>query len=157
MAAFLAGQTITAGMLARRSVDVQRTAVQSIANGGAGDLISWTQENADSGAYIAVTATTITIPAGLDGVYSCTLFGRMAANATGIRVMSLEINGVTASEWRGIAVVTGGQLTSMNAAFSGIELAAGATIRGRIFQNSGAALNLDSAIPPRLCLVRNSV
>lgn len=53
-------------------IRLRRVANQSITSGGSAQAISWDTEDLDNGGFITVTATTITIPTGLDGTYGIT-------------------------------------------------------------------------------------
>jgi hypothetical protein len=139
-----------------RHADLTRATTQSIAN-GTNSYVSWTVETNDTHGFIAVTSDTVTIPAGQGGVYSLSAFARYVANATGFRVLAFEISGTQTAQWRAIAHATGGQPTDMAVSLAAVRLAAGATIKMFTFQNSGAALNIDNVVPPRLTLIRAAV
>lgn len=135
------------------SVDVARATTQSIPNNTI-TYISWTVENEDLLGFINAPGDTITIPANYGGVYTGGVFARFAANATNLRVMTLEVNGSGVSEWRGPAIIVAAQPTSMGIAMPAMRLAAGDTVKVSVFQGSGGALNIDNALPPRIGLIR---
>jgi len=58
---------------------LRRVANQSI-NNITETAISWDTEDQDTDGFITVTATTITIPTGLGGLYAITFFAQAAAN-----------------------------------------------------------------------------
>lgn len=66
----------------------------SVPNGGV-TTISWTTETVDAGGYIAVASSTITIPAGLGGVYALSVRGVWAGVFTEARNIFIVADGVT--------------------------------------------------------------
>jgi hypothetical protein len=65
----------------RIGASLRRVAVQSIADAAEAD-ISWDTEDYDSDGFIAVTGTTLTVPAGLGGMYAITARGGLPAEPT---------------------------------------------------------------------------
>ena len=145
-------ETPLASLIEDRHLDVTRTTTQSITHNST-SYISFNSEIADTHGYITVTSDTITIPTGAGGVYCISAYARYAANATGFRVLGIEVAGSVVAEWRGLAHTTGGQPTSMGASIGGIRLAQTNTIKLLTFQNSGGALNTEASTP-RLHLLR---
>jgi hypothetical protein len=78
---------------ARSGFIIRRNTNQSIAS-GATNLISFDLEDFDSDGYITVTSTTVTIPAGLGGVYGITARVQASAGMSGGGTASIRINGV---------------------------------------------------------------
>lgn len=114
---------------------VQRIATQSIAT-ATSTLISWDTEQQDTDGFIAVTATTVTIPAGLGGVYAITV-GAYAAAGVGA-TNSLDLN----------TTVTGAAspFTAFNIATTTVvePLAAGQTVEARVYHSAGVNVNFQA-------------
>jgi len=146
-------ETKYADLIDERHADLTRATTQSIATATI-TYISWTVETVDTHGFIAVTSDTVTIPASHGGVYSISAFARFAANATGLRNLFIEIGGTQVVEHRLEANSISAQQTSMPVSLAAKRLAAGATIKVGVYQNSGGALNLESTEPPLLQLVR---
>jgi hypothetical protein len=125
---------------------VARVAVQSIANGGT-PLIDFDTEDFDSGGQFAATSNTITVAE--PGFYQLSGYGEFASNATGYRLIQIEVNGATITGNAGPAA--NGTATKCSAAI-GKLLAAGDAISMRVTQNSGSSLNFTG----RLSIVRGS-
>lgn len=121
----------------RRGCRLRRAANQSI-NSGAPTAISWDTEDQDTDGFIAVTATTVTVPTGLDGVYTITL---------------QAIGAVTNRAYAEVAVTSG--ITGVPTAFrlpldqtedrvtvtASTPLAAGDTLVCNVFHLTGSAVN----------------
>lgn len=116
----------------RTGCTLRRAANQSITNATPTN-VSWDTEDYDSDGYIAVTATTVTIPSGLGGLYSVSYRGSLA-NFPGARgFMGMTVAGVI---YR--SVFTGdteGHASTIR------PLAAADTIVADVYQTSGGALN----------------
>lgn len=138
---------------AKKFVHLSRSvAVQSIPN-NANTYLSWTHligadtsGSAIGGAGPALPVTSWTVPAGLSGIWGISVFARFStASATGIRVMTLEVNGTLSSpEERLVGSATGSGLPSMNL-HTELRLTAGDVLKIPVFQNSGGAMNIDFA------------
>lgn len=76
-----ATDTILASSPDRVGVTLRRAASQSIPD-AAEASITWDTEDFDSHGFIAVPSTTITVPAGLGGVYVMTAIGQLPAEPT---------------------------------------------------------------------------
>lgn len=115
---------------------VRRAAAQSIANNTVSAIIFDT-EDADPDGWGAAPTLTWTVPAGLGGIYSITAFGGYASTIG----------------TRGYAEIVGGSrrvrsvmTTDSTFGVSGtLPLAAGEVLKIEVYQNSGAAVNLNSA------------
>jgi hypothetical protein len=124
--------------LTRIGCRIRRAANQSIAN-NTGTDISFDTEDQDTSGFFAPTSTTVTIPAGLGGIYVVTV---VVVGTTGGRSLcdvklSSSITGMP-------TIVRNGQQGStenrMSAWFSG-PLAAADTVACTVLQNSGGAAN----------------
>ncbi len=127
---------------------VTRAASQSIPNNTA-TLISFTAEVIDAGGWIAVTSTTVTVPAGaIPAGYTtiavdCRMDATFATNATGYRRASIMKNGaqilgpvVDAGSGQ-VTVVIGSTITTA---------VAGDTFTLEVQQTSGGSLNVTGAL-----------
>ena len=134
-------------------VEWSKSANQSLANSTT-TQITWDTADSNRRSF-GSPGGTITIPAGYGGVYTITVFGRFAANATGFRLLLLDIDGVTPVHMRVPAVVTAAQPTDLVITCTQL-LTAGQVIQAQAFQNSGGALNLEfsAAVKSRIQLVR---
>jgi len=122
----------------RRGVKLTRAAAQSIANNSATN-ISWTAEVADTDGFIAVTATTITIPAGLAGIYGISLSVTWASAPGTSAWMGIAANGVNYRLPAGVDLSPGMSITVDLPATTG-------TIICSVYQNSGGAINITAAM-----------
>jgi len=146
--AFFAGQEVVADDYddlinpARTGCRVRRVANQSISN-ITSTPISFDQEDQDTDGFITVTGSTVTIPAGLDGIYA--ILFRASGSFTNVRNFA-EI-GVTSS-LTGVPAdfrVPWNEPTDENRLgvfLGGLPLAAGDSFVCNIFQSSGGALNV---------------
>lgn len=142
--AYLKAQTDQAVL---SGVQATRTSTQSIPNTTATE-ISFTTETFDQGGWIAVTATTFTvpssaIPAGFTRVLLDVRVGtNFATNTAGYRQVSVKQNGSSILAPTRDAIST----TSTNVNESRFTTAvAGDTFTVEAYQNSGGALNIISA------------
>ena len=134
------------GVNPRHGCEVRRVAAQSIPNVAA-TLISWDTETVDTDGFIVVPDTLITIPAGFAGLYLVTAAANYAANVAGAnRDLDLILNGVTIVAGRHHApTAVAGNQTRTQIGFV-LPLNVGDTLSVQVFQNSGGALNLNSAM-----------
>jgi len=134
-----AGQVVRAGdILTRRGVRARRVAAQSVPNSGT-TSISWDTEDDDTDGYITVSSTTVTIPAGLGGIYAVTFFADPAtAPATRFICQIVATSTITGMPAAFRSEGAGEDLLSVSAA---IPLEAGDTFLCQVFQTSGAAIN----------------
>lgn len=120
----------------RVGVRLRRAAVQSIPN-AATTAISWDTEDQDTNGFIAVTATTITVPTGLGGVYAVSASVAFAGGSiTGRGFLDIVAGGRT---WRGSLDSNIGEDQIAHAAT--VALADAATARVDVFQTTGGARN----------------
>lgn len=123
-------------------------ATQSIPN-GTNTAITLTVETFDNMGGFAPTSSNLVL--GDDGVYLTCAGGVFASNATGVRLLVVRQNGVDVPGISDeVAAFTGS--CCLNAA-NLVAGASGDTMTAIVFQNSGGALNLDTA---RLSAVRVS-
>lgn len=137
-----AGETIRASdILDRRGGTWSRVANQSIASGGAGSAISWDTEEDDTDGYLvphATTGTTVTVPAGLGGLYTVTaaVVGAVAVRAF-VDIVPVAATLVLPAQFREPI-----DLTEDRAVISAtFPLDAADTFTIVAFQNSGAPVN----------------
>lgn len=123
----------------RTGVRLRRVAVQNIGSGASANL-SWDTEDFDSDGFIAVPSTTITIPAGLGGLYSLTARSAASAGLSGGGTLQVTAGGRTYN----------GYITNNNAdglcTFSGVPLAAGDTITVLQYNGHSGALNFTGTL-----------
>ena len=84
-------------------IHLTRSSDQTISNNSTTDM-SWTVETSDRSALVAVTLTSITIPSAMAGVCLISAFARFATNSTGIRILAIQVDGVTLVEDRAPAM-----------------------------------------------------
>jgi hypothetical protein len=113
----------------RTGLVIRRAAAQSV-NSGTLAPISWDTEDFDSDGFIAVTATTITVPAGLGGLYSISALAAFAVNARA-QIVTPDFT----------FDVTAGGVGSTPCPTTLIELSAGDTVVVNVQQASGVAQN----------------
>lgn len=130
-------------------------AQQSIANSTTTSL-SWTVEAADSDSFLTIPGTTLTVPAGLGGMYMVSASVRWATDPTGGAVSGGAVNTVgthivwsiggspwvTTQESGKGTITTAGTGTNYFTGVTGIHyLSAGDTFSIQVLQKSGAAVN----------------
>lgn len=135
-------------------VNVTRSTTQSIPNNTTTD-VSFTVETSDRSSLVAVTLTSVTVPAALAGVCLITTYAQFEANATGFRVLGIQIDGATYADHRREAMTTAAQPHCMHVCMTRL-LTAGQVIKAQVFQNSGGALNIGTSTPPQLTISRIS-
>lgn len=114
----------------------RRAANQSIPS-AAWTAIAWDTELADSHGFLTPTGTTVTIPAGGDGLYALTASAYTGLNATA----RLLITGVS-DNFTGVPdPVTGCCCPAVT-----LPLVAGNTIQVQIYQSSGSAINTNGRL-----------
>ncbi|HVQ96141.1 MAG TPA: hypothetical protein VMU51_34290 [Mycobacteriales bacterium] len=132
----------------RTGCRLRRVAAQSIPS-GAVTAIAWDTEDEDTDAFIAVTASTITIPAGLGGLYDFSLWANAQAveatfhsNRNYIDIaITAAATGIPASfRMKVDSVEDQTTVSALN-----VPIAPGDTIQGRYFQDTGSAQNLAAA------------
>lgn len=119
---------------------LSRSTNQSI-NNSTGTNISWTTEGYDPDGFIAVTGTSITIPAGFGGIYDLTVQGVWASSGSYDVGLVPVVGGV-----QQFPNLMSNIYGSCSHSLSGIPLADLETLQVQAFQSSGGALNLTSAV-----------
>jgi hypothetical protein len=117
-----------------------RNAVQSIGNATTVAVI-WNNEVTDSDGFLTPSTATITVPAGLGGLYACAAeitYSGASLNQNMIRFLFSSIT--DPYEFVGTATLTGFQTASVV-----VPLAAGDTFQVSTFHTNGAALNIARA------------
>jgi len=119
---------------------------QSIANNSYtnSEDLSFTSQTYDVSGLFAPTSTTVTIPAGYDGLYIIQAQVTFAANATGVRRIGLYINS-TESARVNTTDADATEDSRLQISFVA-QLVSGNTIQCRAFQNSGGALNVTHGV-----------
>jgi hypothetical protein len=123
------------------SARVRRAAVQSIATGGAGELIVFDTEDYDTDDLFTASSDTLTIAT--DGKYSLKATATFAGNATGVRRLLLNKNGAPIDIARDNNPTAGND--SVLHLGTDHTFIATDTLTVNAFQDSGGALNLISA------------
>lgn len=127
----------------RYQLMLRRSTTQSFTS-GVEDSISWTVEDSDTNSMIAVPAATITVPAALGGIWEITAAGVMASAIAARHFMGINTT----------AGVTGVPPQIRNSCYGedrnyisipNLPLAGSATLTCTIYQQSGGAVNLNSA------------
>jgi len=130
------------GAAGRVGFSVTRAASQSIPTGtGTFTAISWTAEPTDTDGFIAVTASTATIPANLGGLYDgiCRVSWATSPGANS----SIELL-VGSTAFR-TPVGAGVQMTDCSITIAGMALVAGDVISIRLSQGAAGAINVTGA------------
>lgn len=118
----------------RTRCEVQRSAAQSMA-AAALTTVTWDAEISDSDAFITTPSTTITIPAGLGGLYTLSAVAYMASAPGANSYLRVTAAGAAFDfDFAGTNANTAAALT--------LALAAGATITAAVYNGSGAAINM---------------
>lgn len=115
-------------------------AAQSISNTTATD-ITWGTEVSDVDGWTSGGSATLTVPTGWDGRYIISYFGAWAATPGTQAGCTITINGTDEAE----GVSAGGAFFRPTATMVR-ALAATDTIKVRVYQNSGGALNITSRL-----------
>jgi hypothetical protein len=128
----------------RTGFNLSRVALQSISGGATTfTAISFDTELTDTDGFIAVTADTITVPAGLGGIYAIT--GTVGwATAPGTN-SSIEIYNVTTGNIYRQAVGGASQMTSCAVSVI-IALSTSDQIQLRVSHGGGSAINVTSLL-----------
>lgn len=146
---FTAGEVLTAANTIKylyagyHSLRLRRAANQSISNNTVTN-ISWDTEDADVDGFIAVTATDITIPSGMGGLYAFSIDANFSG-VTGTLGSYVDFNNTTRSVIYRNNGDNGASDDKMSC--SGVMLCNAAdVIRCRVFQTSGGSLNLTARL-----------
>lgn len=135
----------------RTGCTIRKTGNTSVGN-VANALITWTAEDYDSDGFIAVSSSTVTIPAGLGGLYavSCSvLFDQSPIGTIGVAI-SANLSG-TIRAYHGSVLSANNTITSSGTIRTSgtsviIPMAAADTLQFNCTQSSGGAANLTGAI-----------
>lgn len=122
----------------RTWVSVSRSTNQSIPNVTV-TPISWTTEAADLDGFITATSTTLTVPAGLGGLYGFDFRYTYASAITGENAASVTLAGTLRDIGRHADNTAEGHNTGF------LVLAAGDTLTFNVYQASGGAKNVTAA------------
>ena len=115
----------------------------SISNGGSGSVITFNQERYDPFAMHSTSSNTSQVTAPQAGVYLITGNIRTASNTTGVRELSIRLNGSTTIALNGLnANATDGGLSMMQVTTT-YKLAANDYVELHFWQNSGGSLNVE--------------
>lgn len=114
-----------------------RAASQSI-NNTTQTTISWDTELADSDGFIATTATTVTIPSGMGGIYAIT--GRVVLASGTTHFINLNA-GSRSYDSDALSSITTNPTMSIT-----VPLAAADTITMSVYQASGGAMNVTASL-----------
>lgn len=142
------------GGVSGQMTDVHRQAVQSIPN-GVGELISWDVEALDQGLWFdPAVPNRITVKE--TDTYIVYMRSAFASNATGVREITVQKNGVSIAAQLVSAADDGRGRTFVSTA---IDCVAGDYIQGLAYQNSGVALDFGGdtiigGVPPYLRVVK---
>ena len=143
------GQGTTSG---RTGCTIRKTGNTSVGN-VANATITWTAEDVDTDGFIAVSSSTVTIPANLGGLYSvaCSVTFDTGGVATTIGVSILaNVSGTNYGYSGSVLAANNTPTQSGNVKTSGMSIAlplsAGDTLTFSTIQSSGGSLNLTSAI-----------
>lgn len=123
----------------RTGCTISRSAAQSIPNNTT-TAISWDTEVVDSDGFIVVTSTTVTIPAGLGGLYSITPRIVWASSPSATSAMSITAGGITH------ALPTSNTITDTMGFNLTMPLSAADTILFQVRQTTGGAINATAAM-----------
>lgn len=133
----------------RTGTVLRRAATQSITT-ATDTQISFDTEDTDTDGFIAVTATTITIPSGLDGIYAITGAVAWASSPGANSNVRIELGGTTGDYRTCVGTSTVAFQNQQVAATVG--LSATNTISLRCYQSTGASINVTARLEVwRLC------
>ena len=130
---------------------LSRATTQPITSGGPiGVNIAWTVAEDPAGMHDPATPEVVTLS--VTGRFLITAQASIAANTTGFRVLAVRHNGVLVAEQR---LPASAVLMTLNTSTI-VSGKPGDVITVQFFQNSGATLNLDAIVVPRLTVTRVS-
>lgn len=132
------------GSAGRNGCVLTRAATQSIPTGtGTFTAISWDTETTDTDGYITATSDTITIPSGLGGLYTVTATASWASSPGANSSIEILVGG---AEVYRHPIGAGTQMTACSISVSDIAIAAANTVKVRLSQGSGAAINITATL-----------
>ncbi len=117
-------------------VSLGNTADQTISN-TTNTAITWSTEGFDTDSFHSTVTNTsrITIPAGKAGKYQVNLFGSWYNNSTGVRILSIYLNGAVVKVVKMQSVLEEqSQMIAMT-----LNLSVGDYVEGYVYQNSGGS------------------
>jgi len=123
---------------------VYNSATISHATSGANQTLTFNSERYDDADYHSTVSNTSRLTVPQPGRYlvgGCVAF---AANATGVRALTLRVNNTSSFAIQNTIALTGGNATILQVE-AVYELAAGDYVELLAYQDSGAALNLTAA------------
>jgi len=121
--------------------ELTKTTDQTIGTAAYTTISSWNQTEMRT---LTESGGIITIPSGFAGRYNISACVSWATNATGIRALTLAVNGTTTT-YPGSMMSATASNTQQNFAINGLRLYAGDTIRLLAYQNSGGNLALNAS------------
>lgn len=121
-------------------IQTRQVNIQNVPSGGAGVLADYDTSIFDP-FNLGMPGDVFTVPAGWGGMWDLAASCRFSANATGFRLLSININGVGLVESRVNANSTGGNPTSLNVSMPW-PLVPGDQVSLGLFQNSGVNLTV---------------
>lgn len=111
---------------------------------GVAAALTFDSERWDTAGLHSTVTNTSRLTAPVFGLYVGTGHVRFAANAVGIREISVSVNGTTTIAIQDILALVGGAVTILSVPFE-YELAAGDYVELVAYQNSGGNLNVEVA------------
>jgi hypothetical protein len=128
--------------LVRVGCRVRRAAAQSI-NTGTATSLSWDTEDEDIGDFITVTSTTITIPAGYDGIYAITAkaSGPFSEGGGSRDFITIEVTSSLTGLPTNFRSAAEGAAEDMMDVCAVVPLAAGDSFVVQVFHQTGSAVN----------------
>lgn len=117
-----------------------RAANLSVTTGGSGVAIPWDTEDEDTDGFFAPTSSTITIPAGMGGIYDITVRGSWASSPAGSGSNALFVS-MGSRQFRG-GIASALTFGSVPMTIIGQRLAAGDTVVVTAYQSTGGSINI---------------
>jgi hypothetical protein len=123
----------------RRGGSWSRATTLSIGSGSDGTQVTWTTEGADSDAYLTPTSGTITIPAGLGGLYGYRFSATWASGPSSPGLL-VDVGGTRRIA---TALAYSSTITSGDSGF--LVLAAADTVSFKLLHQTGSNININPA------------
>lgn len=134
----------------RPSWKLSRSVAFSVPN-GVETAVAWDVEDIDTDGFHSGSGTTITVPAGLGGLYLVAYTIRMSSNSSGSS-RSGRMSQAGSNFWGNDSAVPASEPEPTLHGSTLIRLSVAGTLDVRLFQNSGASLGTSSnAAAPGLC------
>lgn len=121
---------------------VKRNAVLPVPTGFGDTFVPFDGEIFDNFDMFTATSTDVVVP--FDGVYQVNVLAAFAANATGVRIAILAVNGASTGREQVLTNVGGSLATSVSVS-DAVFLSAGDRVQMIVKQNSGVSLNVNTA------------